>query len=408
MPDNKARFRVKTLKIYRLNDRFNCDLLKMERYCMKKTLTWLGVAVGSLAVFAGAGFGVTLVNKDSLATHMIAKYTGKSNTSSSSSSTTSSSVEDSATLKVAKSSNLDSILNNGEYNGSAALATGKKILTSSRGYANHAAKNEMTANSQFLVGKIQDTINAGIIMHLIDTGKVKLNDKLSKYDSEVAGAESVKVADVMNQASGITADTISSSGKTKSLVKEVNANATFDSTMQGTFADSRANTILQAAIIEKATGESYHSVVSDLIDQLELSNTAWGMKNKTVDYYRVDNVGSASKVSNSTLDTAELNRLGSDQLVSSPADVAQMYNYLFNSDYVSSSTLDKVFGQASGHVAGFAVNGDALSLTQAVGGGRNRIEWNLKQKTGTFLFSNYINGENNLSSISKNMFDYLK
>jgi hypothetical protein len=32
----------------------------------------------------------------------------------------------------------------------------------------------MTANSQFLVGKIQDTINAGIIMHLIDTGKVKL------------------------------------------------------------------------------------------------------------------------------------------------------------------------------------------------------------------------------------------
>jgi CubicO group peptidase (beta-lactamase class C family) len=266
----------------------------------------------------------------------------------------------------------------------------------------------MTADSQFLVGKIQDTINAGIIMHLIDTGKVKLNDKLSKYDSEVAGAESVKVADVMNQASGITADTISSSGKTKSLVKEVNANATFDSTMQGTFADSRANTILQAAIIEKATGESYHSVVSDLIDQLELSNTAWGMKNKTVDYYRVDDVGSASKVSNSTLDTAELNRLGSDQLVSSPADIAQMYNYLFNSDYVSSSTLDKVFGQASGHVAGFAVNGDALSLTQAVGGGRNRIEWNLKQQTGTFLFSNYINGENNLSSISKNMFDYLK
>jgi hypothetical protein len=59
-------------------------------------------------------------------------------------------------------------------------------------------------------------------------------------------------------------------------------------------------------------------------------------------------------------------------------------------------------------VAGFAVNGDALSLTQAVGGGRNRIEWNLKQQTGTFLFSNYINGENNLSSISKNMFDYLK
>lgn len=401
MPDNKARFRVKTLKIYRLNDRFNCDLLKMERYCMKKTLTWLGVAVGSLAVFAGAGFGVTLVNKDSLATHMIAKYTGKSNASSSSSSTTSSSVEDSATF-------LDSILNNGEYNGSAALATGKKILTSSRGYANHAAKNEMTANSQFLVGKIQDTINAGIIMHLIDTGKVKLNDKLSKYDSEVAGAESVKVADVMNQASGITADTISSSGKTKSLVKEVNANATFDSTMQGTFADSRANTVLQAAIIEKASGESYHSVVSDLIDQLELSNTAWGMKNKTVDYYRVDDVGSASKVSNSTLDTAELNRLGSDQLVSSPADIAQMYNYLFNSDYVSSSTLDKVFGQASGHVAGFAVNGDALSLTQAVGGGRNRIEWNLKQQTGTFLFSNYINGENNLSSISKNMFDYLK
>jgi CubicO group peptidase (beta-lactamase class C family) len=178
--------------------------------------------------------------------------------------------------------------------------------------------------------------------------------------------------------------------------------------MQGTFADSRANTILQAAIIEKATGESYRPVVSDLMDQLELSNTAWGMKAKTVHYYRVDDVGSASKVSNSTLDTAELNRLGSDQLVSSPADIAQLYNYLFNSDYVSSSTLDKVFGQASGHVAGFAVNGDTLSLTQAVGGGRNRIEWNLKQQTGTFLFSNYINGENNLSSISKNMFDYLK
>jgi CubicO group peptidase (beta-lactamase class C family) len=374
---------------------------------MKKTLTWLGVAVGSLAVFAGAGFGVTLVNKDSLATHMIEKYTGTNKDSSSNSSTTSSSVEDSVALKVTKSSNLDSILNNGEYNGSAALNTGKKILTSSRGYANHSAKNTMTAESQFLVGKVQDTINNGIIMHLIDTGKVKLSDKLSKYDSSVAGAESVTVKDVMNQTSGITAMDVASKGKAKSLVKEVNANATYDSTTQGTFADSRVNTILQAAIIEKATGESYRSVVQDLIDQLELSNTAFGMKEKTVDYYQVDDLGSASKVESSELDTAEINRMGSDQMVSSPSDIAQLYSYLFNSDYVSSSTLEKVFDQSSDHSAGFAVNGDSISLTQAIVGGRNRIEWNLKKQTGTFLFSNYINGENNLSSISQNMFDYL-
>ena len=348
---------------------------------MKKTLTWLGVAVGSLAVFAGAGFGVTLVNKDSLATHMIEKYTGTNKDSSSNSSTTSSSVEDSVALKVTKSSNLDSILNNGEYNGSAALNTGKKILTSSRGYANHSAKNTMTAESQFLVGKVQDTINNGIIMHLIDTGKVKLSDKLSKYDSSVAGAESVTVKDVMNQTSGITAMDVASKGKAKSLVKEVNANATYDSTTQGTFADSRVNTILQAAIIEKATGESYRSVVQDLIDQLELSNTAFGMKEKTVDYYQVDDLVSASKVESSELDTAEINRMGSDQMVSSPSDIAQLYSYLFNSDYVSSSTLEKVFDQSSDHSAGFAVNGDSISLTQAIVGGRNRFEWNLKKQT---------------------------
>jgi hypothetical protein len=371
---------------------------------MKKTLTWLGVAVGSLAVFAGAGVGATLVNKDSLATHLIEKYTGSKSDSSSTISTVSDDDADSSILKVSKSTNLDSILSNGEFTGSAALNTSKKILVSANGDGNQAPK----ASSMFVTGKVQDTVNNGIIMHLIDSGKVKLDDKLSKYDSNIAGAESVTVKDVMDQTSGITDEDLPSSGKVASLVKEVESNGVYDATTQGTYADSRVNTILQAAIIAKASDGSYRSLVQELIDQLGLENTDFGMKQATADYYTLDDTTlSATKQSMDDLDIAEINRMASDQLVSSPADMAQMYSYLFNSDYVSSSTLKKVFKAGSGHIAGFAVDGDSISLTQAIGGGRNRVEWNLKQNTGTFLFSNFTNGQNNLATISSNMFDYL-
>lgn len=377
---------------------------------MKKTLTWLGVTVGSLAVFAGAGLGLTLVNKDSLATHFIEKYTGSSKDSSSSSRNTSSSsteAADAVALKVTKSSNLDSILNNGEFNGSAALNTGKKVLVSSRGYGNHDTKKSMTSSSKFLIGKVQDTINGGIIIHLIDSGKVKLNDKLSKYDKNVAGSDTVTVKEVMNQASGISATDLASSGSTASLVKSVNANATYDPASAGVYADSRVNTILQAAIIEKATGSKYQTVVQDLIDQLGLEQTTFGMKERTVEYYQVGDTVSATKVATADLNTDAINRMGDDQLVSSPGDIAQLYSYLFDSDYVSSSTIGKVFNTSGGHIAGFAVDGDSLSMAQAITGGRNRIEWNLKKNSGTFLFSNYINGQDNLSTISSNMLDYL-
>lgn len=377
---------------------------------MKKTLTWLGVTVGSLAVFAGAGFGLTMVNKDSLATHFIEKYTGSKKDSSSSLDTSSSSSDgasSSTLLDVTKSSNLDSILNNGEFNGSAALNTGKKIMVSSRGYGNHQSKKSMTSSSKFLIGKVQDTINNGIIMHLIDTGKVKLSDKLEKYDKNVAGSDSVTVKEVMNQMTGISATDLPTSEKASSLVTAVNTNAVYDPASEGVYSDSRVNTILQAAIIEKATGSKYQAVVSDLLEQLGLNKTSFGMKAKNVDYYQVGDSVSATKVASADLNTAEINRMGADQMVSSPADIAQLYSYLFNSDYVSSSTIDQVFKGATGHAAGFAVDGDQVSLAQGITGGRNRIEWNLKDHTGTFLFSNYINGQDNLSSISSNMLDYL-
>ena len=375
---------------------------------MKKTLTWLGVTVGSLAVFAGAGFGLTLVNKDSLATHLIEKYTGTNNDSVSSSANKSAQVSsEDDNLNVIKSTNLDSILNNGEYNGSAALNTGKKILVSSRGYSNHTKKDSMTQNSRFLIGKVQDTINNAIIMHLIDTGEIKLSDKLAKYDNKVAGADLVTVKDIMNQTSGIDSSFFSDSGSANTLIKKVDLDATYDSSKQGTYSDTQVNTVLQAKIIEKVTGDDYRTVVQELLDQLGLENTRFGIKEKSVDYYKNGDSISPKKVNNSDLDTATINRMGEDQLVSSPGDIAQLYNYLFNSDYISSSTLDKVFKEASGHIAGFSVNGHSVSLAQIITGGRNRIEWNLKKHQGSFLFSNYINGEDNLASISVNMFDYL-
>ena len=146
-----------------------------------------------------------------------------------------------------------------------------------------------------------------------------------------------------------------------------------------------------------------------MLDQLELDQTTFGLKNKTVDYYESGDSLNGTKVSLDDLDTKAINRLGKDQLVSSPSDMAQLFNYLFNSDYVTPATLDKVFKDAKGgHAAGLAVDGDSLSLAQSIAGGRNRVEWNLKDQTGTFLFSNYVNGEDNLATISTNMFDYLR
>ncbi len=93
----------------------------------------------------------------------------------------------------------------GKFNGNALVVDhGKKLLTKSYGYADAAHSRALTTGDRFHIGSIAKEFDAVRIMMLVDQGKLKVTDHVSKYFPELpAWAASVTVLNLLQYASGL-------------------------------------------------------------------------------------------------------------------------------------------------------------------------------------------------------------
>ncbi|AEV95493.1 serine hydrolase domain-containing protein [Pediococcus claussenii] len=374
---------------------------------MKRFLRWVGTFVAIVVVFCALGFGISLVKKDSLANHLIDKRstTVMVNNHAVSSSTSN---KDDTTSTAPKLINVSSILNDNSISGqAAAIVKGKLKIRQSRGFSNTTKDEKNTNLSGFLIGKIQDNINAGIILHLVDQGKLKLSTTVSKYDSTLPGASQITLKDVINQSSGITSVSGSPIASVGSQMSWADSNASFDESQIGQYADSNLNTIISSYIIQKATGKKYETVLNEFFESAGMRNSKVGSLKDAVSYYQMDpTVGVKSEVSSDELNVTDVNRAGDSPVISTAADVAKLCAYIFNGSYIKNGTWNNLL--KNGHAAGFLVSGNDLSMAQALTGGRNRVEWHRSNNTGVVLLSNYVTDSNSLSNASTQIFNKLK
>lgn len=75
--------------------------------------------------------------------------------------------------------------------------------TSSIGVSDIATKEAMRPDMHFRIGSITKTLTGTVILQLVDEGKLKLNDPLSKYQPDVPNSENVTIRQLLDMRSGL-------------------------------------------------------------------------------------------------------------------------------------------------------------------------------------------------------------
>jgi len=155
------------------------------------------------------------------------------------------------------------------------------------GVSNKETRAPMDVNHTFRIASCTKTFTLTVLLQLVDEGKISLNNKLSKYYPEYPASDSITVLMLSNMTSGISDyfndDRWQNSMKTTPLriwVPKEFADMSFSHPLDfrpGTgYRYSNVNTIIIGMIIEKVTGNSLESEISNrIIKPLQLANSGF-------------------------------------------------------------------------------------------------------------------------------------
>ena len=66
---------------------------------------------------------------------------------------------------------------------------------------NYATNN--STDTSYLINSVQKSMTAAMVMREVQKGKLSLKDKLSKYYPNVAGAQKVRISNLLDMTSGL-------------------------------------------------------------------------------------------------------------------------------------------------------------------------------------------------------------
>lgn len=101
---------------------------------------------------------------------------------------------------------IDSIFSKSKFNGSISVMQNDKILYEKyNGFENFKTKTPLDSNSVFAIGSVSKQFTAVMILLLEDQGKLKVEDRVSKYLKEFQSKtfENITIAQLLNHTSGL-------------------------------------------------------------------------------------------------------------------------------------------------------------------------------------------------------------
>lgn len=249
-----------------------------------------------------------------------------------------------------------------KFNGSVAIAkNGDIIYQKSVGFSDYENQKKNNSETIFRIGSISKTFTATLVMMAVDEGKIKLQDKISKYFSEVKNADKITVEMLLNHRSGIynlTAlpDYLSWNTHEFSRNELIEKISTFEGQFEpGTAFDySNSNYILLSVLLEKLYGKPFEEILNEkIIQALQLKRTAFFPKidsknNEAYSYYYTGDWAKSSETSVSI-------PLGAGGISSTPADLIQFGEALFGGQLLSKESLEKMKKLTEGYGYGVFV-----------------------------------------------------
>src|SRR5690606_9402594 len=244
----------------------------------------------------------------------------------------------------------DALEQNDKLNGAVALSqNGNIIYERSVGCAD--VENNLKINNQtlFRIGSISKTYTATLIMMAVEENEISIDQNIEKFFPQLEKAENISIEMLLNHRSGIfniTADptylTWNTQPQTKAdlLSKISNYKRNFEPGLQMEYSNS--NYILLTFILEDIYQKSYAEIIDEkIVKPLNLNRTKLGGKINTS-----NNEANSYQLKGSTwvkFSEGDLSiPLGAGAISSTPKEMIQFGEALFNEKLVSSKTLDQM------------------------------------------------------------------
>lgn len=234
--------------------------------------------------------------------------------------------------------------------GSFAIAKDDKIVyTKSVGFADFETNLKSNENTEYRIGSISKTFTAVLVMKAVEENKLQLNDRLSKFFSQIKNADKISIENLLQHRSGIHNFTDDKNYVTwytnpqteKSLVSIIEkAGSDFEPNTKYSYSNS--NYVLLVYILEKIYKKTYADLIKDKISKpLGLVHTKVGEKinpknNVANSYSYFDNEYAKENETHMSVP------IGAGNLVSTPKELLLFIIALENGKLVNKESLTQM------------------------------------------------------------------
>jgi CubicO group peptidase (beta-lactamase class C family) len=259
---------------------------------------------------------------------------------------------------------------------------GEVLYSRSIGYGqvNGAERKPLTAASKFRIASVTKMYTAVMILQLVEEGKLKLTDTLDAFVPQVPNAAKITIGHLLAHRSGIPnvrpdqvpwkpGDAVTKDEMLAQIVKGV---PEFEPGTKNSYSNS--GYFLLGLILEKVTGKSYARALDErIISRIGLTDTS--LATGRIDVTRGEAqtyvwAGAEWKLSFETHPSIPR------QLISTPADMAQFVQALFDLKLISRESLDQMKAIKDGDGMGMTTFTFAgKTFYGETGGGDNYGTW---------------------------------
>jgi len=221
-------------------------------------------------------------------------------------------------------SEIDSILINSSFNGVVLLTKDTaRIYSKAVGYSDIENKIPIKLDDQFVIGSISKQITAVLILREYENGKIKLDDKINQYVSDIdqAWVKEVTIHQLLTHTHGIVA-----------------INKPLEFKQGSRFHYSQLGYELLANILEKVTSKTFNELSTELFNKYGLTHTFHPdnkeFKNLVKGYRETEN-GKLKYCSNSLF-----NYVPAGSFISSVEDLNRWNQFLHSGKLVKKESLE--------------------------------------------------------------------
>ncbi len=243
--------------------------------------------------------------------------------------------------------------NRGVFNGAVLVAKGDNILfAGGYGFADIEKEISNTVETKFRIGSLTKQFTTVMVLQLVEEGKLKLDDKISKYlpDYRRDTGERVTVDHLLKHMSGIPSYTsrefwekYSQTEYTKDEFIRRFLSGDLQFTPDSTYRYSNSNYYLLGVIIENVTGESYETNLRKRITgPLSMSKTGAGYSDPSIEGLEKGYIKRLNRYLPQPY-VHSSSAFGTGDIYSTPMDILRWNRAFTPGVLLSDSTLTKMF-----------------------------------------------------------------